>query len=106
MLTVVQAGNVGELLAAMMFENLGIFLRDFLERLQAVGRKPGRYDRNPPHTVLGQSFHGLVGVGLKPLVRAEARLKRQQQFWSTLTQALAQAFRRRDALAFVRIALV
>ena len=50
---VVQARDEGKLLAAMMLENLGIFLRNFLQRFQAIGRKAGRDDGDAPHTQRG-----------------------------------------------------
>jgi hypothetical protein len=40
-IAVVEAGNGGKLLAAIVLEDLGILLRDLLQRLQAIGEKPG-----------------------------------------------------------------
>ena len=45
-IAVVQAGNGGKLLAAIVPEDLGILLRDLLQRLQAIGREAGRDDGN------------------------------------------------------------
>ena len=47
-------GIAGELLAAVMVEDLGILLRDFLQRLQAIGREARRDDGNSLHALLGQ----------------------------------------------------
>ncbi len=99
-------GMKRELLAAIVLEDLGIFLRDFFQRFQAIGRESGSDDGDAPHAFPGQPLHGLVGVGLEPLVEAEARLERQQQFRGVEAHALAQAFRRRDALHLIGIALV
>jgi len=36
---IVQTGNRGKLLAAVVLEDLGVFLRDFFQRFQAIGPK-------------------------------------------------------------------
>src|SRR5882724_7491663 len=58
-LGVVQAGNEGELLAAIVLEDLGVLLRDFFQRLEAIGRKSGGDDGDAPHAFPGQPLHGL-----------------------------------------------
>src|ERR1041384_5942266 len=42
---VVEAGNRGEVLAPRVVENLGVFAGDLLQRLEAIGGKSGRHDR-------------------------------------------------------------
>ena len=66
-LGIVEAGDRGELLAAIVFEDLCVFLRDLLQRLQAIGGEAGRDHRDALDAVLGELFDGLVGRGLKPL---------------------------------------
>src|SRR5271154_5963721 len=51
---VVKAGDRGELLAAIMLEDLGIFLRDLFQRLQAIGGEAGRDHGNAAHTIFGE----------------------------------------------------
>src|SRR5438067_197913 len=75
---VVQAWNEAKLLAAVVLEYLGVFLRNFFQRFQAIGGKTGSNDRDTAHAVLCQLLHGLVGVGLQPSVVAEPRLERQK----------------------------
>src|SRR6185437_12802260 len=105
-LAVVETGDRGKLLAAIVLEDLGVFLRDFLQRLEAVGGETRRHHGDAAHAVLGQLRDGLVGVGLKPLIKTEARLEGQQQLCRIEPHAAAQRFRRRDALRLVGIALV
>ena len=68
--------------------------------------KPGRDDGDAAHAVLGQLRDGLVGVGLQPLVEAEARLECQHQLRRIKAHPLAQRLGRCDALRLIRIALV
>ena len=105
-IAVVQAGDEGKLLAAIVPENLGIFLRDFLQRLQAIGGEAGGYDGNALHPIFRQLFDGLVRIGLQPLVEAEARLKCKDQFRGIKAHALAQRARCCNALRVIGIALV
>src|SRR5436190_1679509 len=77
-LAVVQAWNEGKLLATIVLEYLGVFLRNFFQRFQAIGGKTGSDDRDTAHAVLCELLHGLVGVGLQPSVVAEPRLERQK----------------------------
>src|SRR4051794_41004822 len=102
---VVETGYRGKLLAAIVLENLGILLRDLLQRLQAVSGKARRHHRDAAHALLGQTLHRLVGVGLKPLVIAEARLEGQQQLCLLHVEPAAQRLGGGDALALIRIAL-
>src|SRR5229473_2332802 len=78
-IAVVQAGDSGKLLAAIVLEDLGVFLRDLFERFQAIGGETGHHDGDAAHAVLCQLFDGLVGVGLKPFVEAKARLECELQ---------------------------
>jgi hypothetical protein len=45
--TVIEAGNVGEVLAAIFMEQFACFTSDFLKRFEAVGDKSGIDDGNP-----------------------------------------------------------
>ncbi len=99
-------GISGKLLAAIVLEDLGVFLRDFFQRLQAIGGETGRHHGDAAHAVLRQLRDGLVGVGLQPLVEAEARLERQQQLGGVEAHALAQRIRGCDALRLIGVALV
>ena len=78
-LAVIEARNEGKLFAAMVFEDLGVFLRDFFQRFQAIGRESRRDNGNAPHAIVREFLQGLVGIGLKPFVEPEARLEGQEQ---------------------------
>src|SRR5438876_2313593 len=69
---VVQARDEGKLLAAIVLEDLGVFLRDLFQRLQAIGGETGRDHRDAAHAFLRELLHRFVGIGLQPLVEAEA----------------------------------
>src|SRR4051794_19936349 len=103
---VVEAGNRGKLLAAIVLEDLGILLRDLLQRLEAVGGKTRRDHRDAARALFRQTLHGLVGVGLQPLVESEPRLEGQQQLCLIHAEPAAQRLCGRDALALIGIALV
>jgi hypothetical protein len=64
--TVIETGNVGELLAAIFMKQFACFTGDFLKRFEAVGDKSGIDDGNPLDAVLRQFLDGLVSVGLQP----------------------------------------
>ena len=68
--------------------------------------KPGRDHGDAAHAVLGQLLDGLVGVGLQPLVEAEARLEGQHQLRASRPMRLRKRLRGRDALRLIGIALV
>src|SRR3954466_9393258 len=87
---VIEAGNEGKLLTAVVLEDLGVFLRDFLQSLQAIGGETRRQHADPAHALLAQPLHGLVGIGLQPLVETEARLEGQKQLVVVEPHALAQ----------------
>src|ERR1700677_1278701 len=70
---VVEAGDRRELLTAIVLKYLGVLLRDFFQRFQAIGGEAGRDDGDAAHAVLGKLGYRLVGVGLQPLVEAETR---------------------------------
>ena len=74
-IAVVEAGNGGKLLAAIVLEYLGILLRDLLQRLQAIGGEAGGHDGNAFHPIFREFFDGLVRIGLQPFVETEALLK-------------------------------
>ena len=67
-IAVVQAGNGGEGLTAVVLEYLGIFLRDLFQRFQAIGRKAGRDDGQTLHAVFGQLPDRLSGLQPQPRV--------------------------------------
>src|SRR3712207_7942616 len=50
----------GEVLAAVVHEDLAVLAVELFERLQAVGREARRHDRDALHAALGQALHGLV----------------------------------------------
>src|SRR6266702_4911249 len=77
-IAVIEAGDRGKLLAAIVLEYLGILPRDLLQRLQAISGEARRHHRDAAHAFLGETLHRLVGVGLDPFIIAEARLERQQ----------------------------
>src|SRR5262249_14608266 len=76
---VVQAGDGGKMLAAIVPEDLSILLRDLFQRLQAIGGKAGRDHGKPFCPLFRELLDGLVGVRLQPLVIAEARLEGEQE---------------------------
>src|SRR2546430_15152648 len=76
---VVEARDCGEIVSAVMAENLGVLARDLLERLQAVGREARRHHREILHAALGEPFDGGVRVGFEPFRRAEPRLEGHQE---------------------------
>ena len=78
-IAVVETGNCGKFLAAIMLENLGILLRDLLQRFQAIGGKSGHDHCDASHAVLSELRHRRIGVWLQPLVIAEARLHRLER---------------------------
>src|SRR4029453_3390951 len=63
---VVEAGNVAELLPAMLVEDFLVLLGDLFERLDTVGGEAGRDDGDAFDPRPRQSFHRLIGVGLDP----------------------------------------
>src|ERR1039458_5366809 len=71
-IAIVEAGDRGKLLAAIMFEDFGVFLRDFFQRFQTIGGEAGHHDGDAAHAILCQFLDGLVGVGLQPRVEAKA----------------------------------
>src|SRR5205085_6061179 len=77
---VIQAGNGGEILSAVMVKNLRILARDFLQRFQAIGSKARRDTCEVFYAACGQRLHRHIGVGLQPLGCAEARLEREHEF--------------------------
>src|SRR5262245_7886960 len=74
-IAVVEAGDVAELLAAVIEEDLLVLHGDFAERLDAIGGEAGRDDGDPLHSVARQRLYCLVGVRLEPLGASEARLE-------------------------------
>ena len=74
---------MGEFLAAGMMESLGCLAADFVQRLDAVDGKAWVDDGDRFHAVFGQFLDRLVGVGLQPFLRAEARLEGGDQFLSS-----------------------
>ena len=101
---VVQAGDIGEFLAARMFKTFTDFLVDFLERFNAVGRKRRGTNGDAFLARFGQSGHFLDRIGFQPLLRAKARLERGHDLGLVPSQPLAQQPRGFLALAVVGVA--
>src|SRR5579883_3655580 len=76
---IVKARQGREFLPAMFVKSLGAPDRHFLQRLDAIGRKAGGYNRQAPYTFFRELLNGLRGIGLKPFGRAKSRLKSEQQ---------------------------
>src|SRR5262245_14154949 len=57
---VVEAGNGGEIRAALLLEDVRVLDRDLLERLETVGGKAGRDHHQVLHPLLGQPLDGAV----------------------------------------------
>src|SRR5579884_3763621 len=74
-LTVVEAGDVREILAPRPAENLGVLDGDLFQGLETVGREAGRDDDQVAHAPCRKGLHGGVRIGLEPFGRAEARLE-------------------------------
>ena len=90
--------------AAVLEKGLARADRELLERLEAVGREAGGDDREVPDALLGEAAHGLVGIGLEPLLAAEARLEGQAQRLVRPAEPLPQQARGLGALAMVGVA--
>ena len=60
-LAVVQARDEGKLLAAIVLENLGVFLRDLFQRLQAVGDEARTDHVDAPGFGAAEFFQGRCG---------------------------------------------
>src|SRR5919112_1442319 len=104
-LAVVEAGQVGELLAAVVHEDLAILPIELLEGFEAVGREARRDDRHALDAALGQGLHGLVRVGLEPLRLAEARLEAHAEPVRRPAEGLLHQPPGLHAMAMVGIAL-
>lgn len=74
----------------MLDENLAVLDVELLQRLKAIGREAGRDDGERLRTGLGQRLHRLVGIGLEPFGRAEARLEGQPEALGRQIELLAQ----------------
>src|SRR5690606_41821353 len=72
---VIEAGDIGEALAARMNEGLADFPLNLLQRLNAVGREGGRDDRDAFLAGLRKLDDMLDRVGPQPLLAAEDRLE-------------------------------
>ena len=87
-------------------EDLAVLHGDLFQRLQAVGDEARIDDGDALHALAGQPLHGLVGVGLQPFRRAEARLEGGDQLPLAPAELLAQQPRGLLAVAVIGIALV
>src|SRR5262245_18007128 len=103
---VVEAGNVAELLPAMLVEDFLILLGDLFERLDAIGGEVGRDNGDAFDPRTRQSFHRLISVGLDPFGAAEARLESELELRAERPERGAERFDGRDALLLVGIAAV
>src|SRR5262245_49532729 len=103
---VVEAGNVAELLPAVLVEDFLVLLGDLLERLDAIGGKAGRDDGDAFDPRPRQGLHRLIGVGLDPFGAAETRLEGELQIRAERPERGAERLDARDALLPVGIAPV
>src|SRR5262245_27384603 len=99
--TVVEAGYRGEILSAVLLEDVRVLDRDLLQRLEAVGGEARRDDREVLRAALGELLDGPIGRRLHPLGAAEARLERELQFCFVELELLAQETYRLDAVRIV-----
>src|SRR5262249_23299884 len=67
-----EAGDEGEVFAAVIEKELLVLLCDLFERLEAICGKAWRDNSEPLHTIARQRLDGLVGIGLQPLHASEA----------------------------------
>src|SRR4051812_10550592 len=72
---IVEAGEVGEALAAGGDERVAAAQGELLERLEAIRREAGGDQGDAGHAAPGQRGEGGVGGGREPLGAAEARLE-------------------------------
>ena len=75
-LTVIQAGNVAEFLAAMLDEFLMQFDIQLIKRFQTIGNKPGGHHHHMFDAFFGQPDNALIRIGLQPWLGPEPRLER------------------------------
>src|SRR4029078_11558117 len=71
-IAVVETGDEGEFLPAMLEEHLFLILRDLFQRRDTSGDEARRQDGDTFDVLAGQILDGLVGIGLKPLRGADA----------------------------------
>src|SRR5262245_27756963 len=76
---IIETGDRSKVFAPRLLENSRVLHRNLLQSFETVGREAWRDDREIFNTALGQRFHGRIGIGLKPLGGAEARLERHDQ---------------------------
>ena len=101
----VEAGDVGEGLAAGVQEGLADLAVDLLERLDAVGREDRRHDRDVALAGPREAGDLLDRVGLQPLLAAEARLEGDDHLVLREAEAVAEQAGRDLAVALVGVAL-
>src|ERR1700724_3696879 len=75
-LAVVEAGDGGEILAAVALEHMRVLDPALFERLDAIGGKALRQHDEIVHALLGQRLYRLDRIRLEPARAAEARLER------------------------------
>ena len=102
---VVEAGDIGELLAAGMLEGFLDFLVDLFERLDAVGREGRRDHRDLLLSLFRQLGDVLDRVGLEPFLGAEDRLEGRVDPVLVPAEPFAQQTRGLLALAMVEFVL-
>src|SRR5215210_2352480 len=105
LVAVVEAGQIGESLAAVRLEIVPVLAVELLQRLEAIGREAGRDDREALDAALRQRRHGLVGVGAQPLLVSEARLEAEAEARLRPAEGLAHEAPGLDAVAVVGVAL-
>src|SRR5262249_29284340 len=104
-LAVVEAGERGEVFPAVVAKDFRVLVRDLVEGLEAIGGEARHHHREILDTAAGEALHRLVGIGLEPLGRAEARLEREHEARLVEAEALTQEPRGLRALAMIGIAL-
>ncbi len=85
-------------------EDLAGFARDLLQRLEAVGDEPGLKTAMDFTPSCASFSTRLVGVGLEPFLRPEARLEAGDQPLLGPAEAFAQQPRRLHAMAMIGVA--
>ena len=76
---IVQAGDGEEIAAAMFFEDVRDYDRDFYQGFQAIRREAPRDHPKILHPILGQGFDRLVGISPDPFGAAETRLEGEHE---------------------------
>lgn len=101
---VIQAGDVGQGLAAGLMEFFFQLVADLVQRFQAVGDESRRQHHHMPVAVLGHLHHALVRIGHQPRLRSEARLEGGVEGLLVPAKLLAKKAGRLHAVAVIGVA--